>query len=487
MAERFKWLSGVGQAVKRFTAMIFSRSTWTLAWGGLPTSRFDFRGMVGDGSGSSIVAACLRFLTTTFPEAPLQVVRLESDGGRTVLPAHPLVLLLERPNAAYSGPILWAALLSDLFLAGNAYIAKVRSRGGKVVELWWLPQQLVTPRWPESGDSSVWVSHYDYSPNGQPIRLDVLDVVHLRYRLDPQNPRLGTSPLASVMAEIWSDMEAQAFSAALLRNTGVPGVIISPDAEKATINQPDAEMMKSNFMQKFGGDHRGEPMVVQGAIKATILSFTPEQMNLTSLRRLPEERVCAVLGVPAVVAGMGVGMDHSIYNNVSQAREAAYEELVIPLQRLLAADLSTQLLGEFGDSGALRIQFDLSQVKVLQEDQDKIMLRAGIGFKDGILTRAEARELVGMPAEEVDNVFALPVQMGLIARDQDAADLAPALPAPADQLALPPGKGRKADPPAVRVTDADVAHAVEWVAGLGLPELEAAVRGTNGKATNGKH
>jgi hypothetical protein len=81
-----------------------------------------------------------------------------------------------------------------------------------------------------------------------------------------------------------------------------------------------------------------------GKTKVEQFGFSPEQLLLRELRRIPEERVTAVLGVPAIVAGLGAGLDRSTFTNMAEAREAAYESGIIPTQRIIAEDIRFQLL-----------------------------------------------------------------------------------------------------------------------------------------------
>src|SRR5581483_6204053 len=127
------------------------------------------------------------------------------------------------------------------------------------------------------------------------------------------------------------DDEAANFTAALLRNMGVPGVVVSPE-QGATVSQEDADVTKAYVKSKFTGDNRGEPLVLSGPTKVQQFGFSPEQLLLKELRRIPEERVSAVLGVPAMVAGLGAGLDRSTFTNYAEAREAAYEQAIIPTQ-----------------------------------------------------------------------------------------------------------------------------------------------------------
>ena len=131
-------------------------------------------------------------------------------------------------------------------------------------------------------------------------------------------------------------------------------------------------------------------------------------MNLRDLRRVPEERVSAVLGVPAIVAGLGAGLDRSTFANMAEAREMAYESGIIPLQRLIAAELSKQLLPDFDGDDSARVEFDLKDVRVLQEDRKVLAERLGVLVRRGVMKRSEARAELGLPVTREDDVYLVP-------------------------------------------------------------------------------
>jgi HK97 family phage portal protein len=388
----------ISQAVMRFA----SSSSWSMLL--LNRGRFDYASHVGDGRQSSAVVACMNWICRTFPEAPVMVLERQRDGTETPLVDHPLLDLLTTPNDYYSGEMLMRATLADWTASGDAYWVKIRNRYGAPVQLWWVPQALMAPAWP-SNDPTVYISHYEYRVGGEVFTYAPADVVHFRNGLDPQNTRKGLSPLASLLREVFTDEEAGSFSASLLRNLGVPGVIISPDDDNVELNSGDAEAVKSDFKAKFGGENRGEPMVLPAKTKVQVLSFNPQQMDLKGMRRLPEERVSAVLGVPAIVAGLGAGLDRSTFANMSEAREMAYESNIIPNQRLIGAELRAQLLPDYGDTKRLRVAFDTKNVRVLQEDQNKLWTRVDTAVRGGWLKVGRAKEMVGETAEPGDDIY----------------------------------------------------------------------------------
>lgn len=407
-------------------------------WSGYGRSRYNFRAEIGDGRSNSIVQATVLWACRTFPEAPVRVSSINRDGELDPIRDHPLKQLLDTPNPYYAGELLWASTLSDWMISGNGYWLKLRSQGDRVVQLWWVPSTMIEPKWPDDG--SAYLSHYEYTPNGEAIRLETRDVVHFRYlTLDPSNPRKGISPIASLAREIFTDDEAASYTAAMLRNVGVPPVVISPGKD-ARPTKEELEEVKSGFMEKTTGEHRGEPMVMRSETHVQVLGFNPQQMDLRNVRGIPEERVSALYGIPAAVVGLGSGLANSkVGATMSEFREQAYENMITPTQRLLAAELRTQLLPDFGDPARLRIDFDLSQVRVLQEDQNALYERLNA---TAWMTLDEKRSAVGLPPLERDagNVLLIPNTV----TPTDPADLLlPPEPEPAEPVALSPGQPAK--------------------------------------------
>ncbi len=379
----------------------------------MPRSLRNYKRDVGDGFSNSIVCSAVYWIMRTFPEADITIARRDADKTLQPEPDHELVALIDRPNHAYSGTLMWMATVADFNVHGNAYWMKVRSGSGKLLQLWYVPQSLVEPH----AHPDDFIDYYEYHVGTGPVvRVDPKDIVHFRYGIDPRNVRKGMSPLASLLREIFTDDEASNFSASLLTNMGVPGVIIAPESFTGSGQelQADAESVKQEFTARFGGDRRGEPMVMTAPTKVTTLSWSPASMDLKALRRLPEERVAAVIGIPAMVLGLGAGLDRSTFSNYAEAREAAYENNIIPSQRLLGEELRLQLLPDFEDEEELKrtfVKFDNSNVRALQDDQVKVTTRARMGVGGGIMTVAEGRELMGLPTDETHDVYLRPAAL----------------------------------------------------------------------------
>ncbi|MBS3927082.1 MAG: phage portal protein [Sphingomonadales bacterium] len=415
-------LTAPARGAKALGQMVFRRgNAWNLFR--LPGSRFDYQSAVGDGTNSSTVVAPLEWIGRNFPAAVPTLWKVEGDEEEKQ-PDHPMLRLLARPNPYYSGATNWAAVIADWFVDGNGYMIVIRDRGGTPRELWWTPANVMEPK----GTATEFITHYEYKPNGIAIRLEPDEVIHFRNGVDPENPRKGRSPLKSVLREVFTDDEAANFTAQLLKNMGVPGLVISPDGDY-TLTDEEAAAAKEHVQANFTGDKRGEPLVTSGKTRVQPFGFSPKELDLKDLRRIPEERVTAVLGVPAIVAGLGAGLDRSTFANFSEAREAAYEECIIPTQGLIAEEIRFQLLPMFEDDPYLwRFAFDTSGIRVLQEDKDKLSERMGREVKDGVRTVAEARRALGLDAEESDEVYLRPYSAIEVPQGERAVDAPAAAP-----------------------------------------------------------
>jgi HK97 family phage portal protein len=377
----------------------------------------DYLKDVGDGTGSSTVMAPLMWIARTFPEAPVAIWQRNEDEEEERVYDHPMLRLIRRPNRFYSGSVLWMATLVDWFIDGNAYWIFVRDRGGEIREVWWAPHWLMEPK----GTETVFITHYEYNPTGVPINIPVDDVLHFRFGLDGDDPRKGRAPLKSVLREVFTDDEAANFTASLLRNMGVPGLLVSPDGERPPTDEV-VKATKAYLRQQFTGDNRGEPLVMSGPTKVHQFGFSPEQLLLKEIRRIPEERVTAVIGVPAIVAGLGAGLDRSTFSNFSEAREAAYEQTIIPTQVTMGEELWFQFLTHFESDEALwrmRVGFDLQNVRVLQPDQDKLFQRLDVGVRGSWVKRGEARRKAGFPVAEdgSDDVYLVQMATAVVPAD----------------------------------------------------------------------
>jgi hypothetical protein len=118
---------------------------------------------------------------------------------------------------------------------------------------------------------------------------------------------------------------------------------------------------------------------------------------LPELDEISEARIAQVFGIPLELIGARLGMLHGNRSTMDAARAHFWQETLAPLYQELAADLTRGLLPEYDDFDYL--EFDLSTVKALQEDEDKKHLRIRSDVAAGILSVQEARVALGKEPE----------------------------------------------------------------------------------------
>lgn len=372
--------------------------------GTLPRSSFPYGRDIRHGLDSNVIMAPVAWIMRTFTEAE-PVVDAKRSGRWQKVEGHGCEVILNQPNPFYDGDALFKALVISYCLDGNAYLIKRRNSIGEVLELWYAPHWMIEPKWPDA--NSTFVSHYEYRPgDGRDQSLLPRDVVHLRFGLDPRNTRKGFSPLRPLLREIFTDEEASNFAAAVLRNQGFPGVVISPK-EGMSQTREEAAALKARFQSHFTGDRRGEPFVATRPTDINTFGFNSQQIQLSGLRDISEERVCAMLGLPAAVVGFGAGMQSvKVGATMRELVRLARVNVINPMARSFSRALTSQLLVDFVTSlRRFRVRFDMSEVSVFQEDEQEREQRIIARVDGGVMLVADAQEELGLVVDESQRVY----------------------------------------------------------------------------------
>jgi len=351
--------------------------------------------------GNSAALACLNVLGTAFSEPPLKVY-LKNQEGDEYIDKHPAAILLENPNPNMTASLLNNYIVTSVAVSGDAFLLKLRNESGAVIQLIPLLPEMVEVK----GNTEQLITKYEYKQKGNTMTILPEDMIHLRERIDPRNHRRGLAPLRSVMVEVLGDAAASQMGAALVKNTGVPSVVISPKND-LSMTSDEAENIAEVFGRRFGGENRGRPLVISGGeVDIKTLSFSPKDLEIGKLRYINEERISAVLGVPAILAGLGSGLERATYSNAKELREFFTEQKLIPMWNHFANEFTKQLLiQDFEDNTDYCFKYDLSDVRALSQDEDATMQRIVTGFNAGFVTVNEARQANQLSALDDGDYF----------------------------------------------------------------------------------
>lgn len=354
---------------------------------------YDYQAEAGPLWQNSAVACCIGWIRKNFPEPRLTVeVRRGTEWVEN--PDHPILEMLAEPNPAYTDDVLWAATALSLTVDGNGYWLKARATLGNRVNYWYVPHWMMFPCWPTDG--SAFISHYEYRVDGNSRDIPVDQVVHFRTGLDPENERLGWSELKTCLREVCSDNEANTYTATILKNMGIVGVIISPESPTDEILEDDGKDLVANWKKKTTGSLRGEPIVNNVALKVTQLGMGPEQMRLDKIRMVPEARICAAIGTPAMVVGLAVGNEGRTFSNLAEANRHAYDNCLRPMQKSMAKDVQRQSRDLLRGPRDERLRWKYDEVEALREDQSELIKRLVVACGSPIMAVNEGRSRAGL-------------------------------------------------------------------------------------------
>jgi HK97 family phage portal protein len=426
----------------------------------LPGTSFNYKAEVGDGLSSGVITAALCWIMRSFPEAPCIVESRSAakDALWEVETGHPLEDLLDQPNPYYDGGVLWMSTVLD-FAFGEAFWQKIRNGKHEVVELWWIPRALITPIYDDQRWPGVWIHHYEYKVGGRSFELPVEDVVHFRFGMDPRDPRRGFSQLAALFREVYIDDQAANFTASILRNLGIIGLVFSPKTGGTPIPPGKLDEFKKYVQENFTADKRGQAMAFSNPIDAQVLAYNLQGFNVGPLRDISEERVCAALGIPAAVIGFGTGLQQTkVGATMREMIQLAWRGSIMPTQKAMARELKRSLVGEFQKQASrYRVRFDVSKIHALWEDDQQKAQRVATTAENSLITVGEARRELGYPADAKHDFYlrkvtvqAVPADepMKPVARITETSPTPPPAPGSEEETGKvkPPGEGEPEEP-----------------------------------------
>jgi len=355
---------------------------------------------------NAAVYACVQAWAQAFPEPELHVKRRDRSGGDEWMWEHPARALIERPNPAMGEDEFWAFVVTYMALGGNCYVWKERDRAGRVVALWPLHDGQVEPV-PGARPTDGWVSHYLYD-NGDgraKVPVDVAEIIHLRWAIDPLNPTRGLSPLVTAARSVDTANEALRYQFALLKNDAVVSTLVSL---KEPVGPARLAELKRQFKASFGGDQRGDAAFVEGAdITISRLGSNLEELAIETMLNVPEANIAAAFEVPPGLAGLNVALQRPA--GLGSVGDTAVQEFtqrrLVPRWRRVASQFTAALMRDFDRTPGLAFAFDTGSVQALREDEGALITTVNGAVTAGWMTVNEGRQRVGLSSVAGGAVF----------------------------------------------------------------------------------
>lgn len=342
-----------------------------------------------------VVNACVRAIADIAAAVPLEVYRLTSDSEAIVLDTHPARDVLTAPRASLSPYRMMARTAVGILLYGNAFwhLARRGARGLPIGIRVVAPER-IQYAWTDAGDDIV---AYDWrdANGGTHSNTPVADMVHFR-DLDARDGLFGYPRGASALLDIDSDSSASQYVRQMLKNHGVPGMVIMTEPGASIDDLRAAESAWHEKMTARG--ERGRTKFVAGVTDVKAIGFDLAQLEFPDLRRVAREDICAAFNVdPRIIGVASASSDGGLSGE--QYREARFrliQQSVMPLMKAIESELNLWFAPEFGD---VFVRFSPDGLAELTENEGETSTRMIAEVGAGIRTVEEARSTLGMDAD----------------------------------------------------------------------------------------
>ena len=354
----------------------------------------DYAGLAREGYlGNAVVHRCVRLIAENAASCSYLVFE-----GAQERDAHPLALLLARPNPRQDGSVLLETLYAHLLLAGNAYVEAV-ALGDQVRELYALrPDRIKVVPGPDG-----WAEAYDYAVAGRSVRFDQLaarvpPILHLTF-FHPLDDHYGLAPIEAAATAIDTHNAAARWNKALLDNSARPsGALVYSGPEGAVLNDQQFDRLKRELEATYQGSvNAGRPLLLEGGLDWKAMSMSPKDMDFLETKHTAAREIALAFGVPPML--LGIPGDNT-FANYQEANRVFWRQTVLPLANRVGASLAQWLAPQFGDDA--RLMIDADRIDALSSDRAALWARVS---NAEFLTPNEKREAVGYaPVEGGDRL-----------------------------------------------------------------------------------
>jgi len=269
---------------------------------------------------------------------------------------------------------LWAYF----YLSGNAYLW-VDVSSGK-------PSQVVLLS-PSEIRIEVMANEVKYYINNKLFKSNGAKLVHLKF-FHPFQKTEGMSPLGPCAMSIDQNNAGRVWNTNLLnRMTKTDGYL---ESNAGRLSEKQRLILKNEMEVKTGGANNVmKTMVLPGGMKFHPLTLSAVDMDWEKVMGMSGREISMTLKVPAEL----LGFENRTYQNVKEAKAGLYSEAVIPQMNRMLSFLNKELLTLFGEG--FHLEIDMDKVDVLKRDRTLVTKQAVSLFDSGIVTKNEARKLLG--------------------------------------------------------------------------------------------
>lgn len=289
---------------------------------------------------------------------------------------YPWQILFDNPNYLMSANQMKECIVGYLMLHGNAWLV------GYPTARTVIPSSI----WPVKKDyiSSVVdkktgnLEGWKYKPS------DYLDAIHISLDeyishfkfFNPNDVIMGMSPLDSGKIPMTADYRASVYNSNFYKNSAIPGGALVTDKP---LNRTQVSELKERWKEDHQGEKRSHELaVLHSNLKYEQFALNQSDMQYLEGRKWNRDEICQILGMKKGVISITEDLN---YATLMGQKKEWWESTLIPIMTLVEDSINSTFFRNIPD---IKIMFDLSGVKALQEDLKEKTETARIYFDMGV-------------------------------------------------------------------------------------------------------
>lgn len=318
----------------------------------------------------------------TVSSMPLELYQIKNKMGDTEeIMDSEWIDLLTRPNNRQTQKEFMKLAVSYYLLAGEAFWYLERDNNNVPTAMANIRPDCVNLILSEAGD----VVAYEYTKaNGEIVRLPPNAVLHIK-NIDPSNPIRGIGVVRPATVRIIAEQEASKYQSTTFKNQGRLDVAIFVDQD---LDEEEAQEARKRWTKNYGGSEGSSVGFFGNQVKdLKQLNVSPKEMSFIESMKFLRDDILAALRIPKQMIDTDVN-----YNN----SQVAYAQYV--------RQACEPVLDAFLDVVNNKLIFDVNPDQFFTyeshvgEDRELKLKEATEGYKAEILTRDEARDILGFAA-----------------------------------------------------------------------------------------
>lgn len=301
--------------------------------------------------------------------------------------SHPFFELISHPSDIQSKSTFLQTIFAFLQLTGNAYIYVVKDNNGLPIALLPLYSQYVTVK----NSNQTFIDGYYYGEGNKKKFFKKDEIIHIK-TANPLDFYYGRSKIedAWVVGCLNKELKIQRYS--FFKNSARPDhLVVAKTGNESALKRFESKL-KSIFR---GSSNSGNFISVAGDVDIKPLQFSPKDMGEQDLYIIKE--IASIFGTP-IYKLLG---NSEIKANTEAQDEDWIRSTIYPYMILVEEAFTDYFQKVYGWSRDVRIVFE----NPIPEDENKLIEKSIKLFKDGLITRAEARLIIGYDANDDDNKY----------------------------------------------------------------------------------